>query len=45
MNEYVSPEAEFIELEANDVIAASPCAYTCPESYGNGCTGLPYYGN
>lgn len=44
MTKYAAPKAEFVDFEANDVIATSTCDYVCPESYGNGCTGLPYYG-
>ena len=46
MTKYAAPKAEFVDFEANDVIATSgPCEeYECPETYGNTCSGNPYGG-
>ena len=43
MKEYITPVAEFIELDEN-VIATSTCDYQCPNAFGTTCTGNPYAG-
>lgn len=47
MKKYIEPKVEFVELENSKVITNSEACedYVCPESYGNICQGLPFYGD